>query len=115
MAVEGDRWVYYINTERKGLFRLKWGKGILGALILILMFGIVGNMEYRLEQRELEWQNSEQALLLEQEKIQNRIIDLQGQFDKIEDMYIQQGIHIDNIRTRLHLDFFEDLEAGVEW
>lgn len=94
---------------------MKWSKGVLGALVLVLMFGIVGNMEYRQLKREEDWQKSKQAIELEQEKIANDIIDLQSQYEYLREDNIAQGLWINNIRERLHMEFFEDLEAGEDW
>ncbi|NLJ82314.1 MAG: hypothetical protein GX330_04215 [Bacteroidales bacterium] len=94
---------------------MKWSKGVLGALVLVLMFGIVGNMEYRQLKREEDWQKSKQAIELEQEKIANDIIELQGKYEYLREDNISQGLWINNIRERLHMEFFEDLEAGVDW
>lgn len=92
---------------------MKWVRGIIAAVILISFYSIIGNMEYRIVQRESEWRKSEQAILMEQEKIQNSIIELQEQYDTIENMYIHQGIHIDNIMTRYNFNLIEDLlETG---
>ncbi len=95
--------------------RSKQLKGIIGAMVIVFLFGIVGNMEYRQIKREEAWENSVQAWELEQENIQSRIEELKGKYERLEDMYIAQGIHISNIRERMHLDFFEDLENEVDW
>lgn len=90
---------------------MKWVRGIIAAVILISFYSIIGNMEYRIVQRESEWRKSEQAIRLKQEKIQNSIIELQEQYEDIEELYVCQGILLDDIRTRLHFELFEELEG----
>lgn len=72
-------------------------------------------MDRKITEQEQAWKESVQAIELEQENIQSRIEELKGKYERLEDMYIAQGIHISNIRERMHLDFFEDLENGEDW
>lgn len=90
---------------------MKWVKGIIAAVILISFYSIIGNMEYRIVQRELEWRKSVQAVEMEQENVQSRIAELQKQYEDIEELYVCQGILLDDIRTRLHFELFEELEG----
>lgn len=86
---------------------------VVAIIALIITVGIVGRMDYELMEQEQVWAESVQAAQLEQKQLQEKIIRLQGQFDRIEDMYIAQGIHINDIRNRLHFDLFEDAEMGL--
>ncbi len=86
---------------------------VVAIIALITTVGIVGRMDYKLMEQEQAWENSVQAAQLEQEKVQEDIIRLQQKYDRIEDMYIAQGIWIKDIRERLHFDLFEDAEMGL--
>lgn len=88
---------------------------IITIVALVLAVGLVGSMDMRMYEQEQAWKESVQAWELEQENIQSRIEELKGKYERLEDMYIAQGIHISNIRERMHLDFFEDLENGEDW
>lgn len=88
---------------------------IVAIVALIIAVGIVGGMDRKMTEQEQAWKESVQAIELEQENIQSRIEELKGKYERLEDMYIAQGIHISNIRERMHLDFFEDLENGEDW
>ena len=86
---------------------------VVAIIALITTVGIVGRMDYKLMEQEQAWNESVQAAQLEQAQLQEKIIRLQGQFDRIEDMYIAQGIWIKDVRERLHFEFIDELEAGL--
>ena len=79
-------------------------------LIIFLLYGIVGHMEYKQDMREKAWANSVQALELEQEKIQLEIEETREKLLKAEEQIRAHNLLIWDIRDRLHLDL--ELELG---
>lgn len=91
--------------------KLKWSKAIVATAILICLFSIVGNMDYKLKMREEAWKSSAQALELEQEKMQADIIRIREQLIAAEqELRVQNGL-IWDIRDRVHLDLELELEG----
>ena len=87
--------------------------GFIAVVALILAVGIVGSMDLKIMKQEQAWEESVQAWGLQQEDIQNRIQELHNQYDHIEDMYIAQGIWINDIRERLHFEWMDELEQEM--
>lgn len=85
--------------------------GIVAVVALVIAIGLVGKMDCKMYEQEQAWQESVQALELEQENVQSRIAELQKQYEDIEELYVCQGILLDDIRTRLHFELFEELEG----
>lgn len=83
---------------------------ILLVLFIIFASGFLGSMDAKIIQRETEWQESVQAFQMEQEAIQDRIIILQTKQNELKDMYINQGILINNIYEKMHFDLFDYLD-----
>jgi len=81
-------------------------------IALIITVGIVGNMDRKMMEQELVWENSIQALQMEQEKIQANIETTQAILKDTEERSLAQGILISEIWERMHLDFFLAAEAG---
>lgn len=79
-------------------------------LIIFLLYGIVGHMEYKQDMREKAWANSVQALELEQEKIQLEIEETREKLLKAEEQIRAHNLLIWDIRDRLHLDLELQLE-----
>lgn len=79
-------------------------------LIIFLLYGIVGHMEYKQDMREKAWANSVQALELEQEKIQLEIEETREKLLKAEVQIRAHNLLIWDIRDRLHLDLELQLE-----
>lgn len=91
--------------------KLKWSKAIVATAILICLFSIVGNMDYKLKMREEAWKSSVQAIEMEQEKMQADIMQIQEQLLTAEqELRVQNGL-IWDIRDRLHLDLELELEG----
>lgn len=91
---------------------MKWAKAIVAITIIISLFSIVGNMDYKLKMREEAWKSSVQAINMEQERIQNDIILIREQLIDAEEQLYAQNMLIWDIRDRLHLDL--DLELKNE-
>ena len=91
---------------------MKWIKAIAAVMIIICLFSIVGNMDLKQQQRAAEWQESVQAIEMEQERIQNDIILIREQLIYAEEQLYAQNILIWDIRDRLHLDLEAELEGG---
>lgn len=80
---------------------------------LILTVSITIRMDNEITKQKEVLKESRQALLVEQQEIQNRITELNKQYERIEDLYIAQGIWINDIRERLHFEFMDELEAEM--
>ena len=80
------------------------------ALFLIICFGIIGTMEYRLELQEEAWAESRQAVEAEQEKIQQDILEIREQLDRADEQIYAHNLLIWEMRDRVHLDLETELE-----
>lgn len=90
---------------------MKWAKAVVATTIIISLFSIVGNMDYKLKMREEAWKSSVQAIEMEQEKMQADIMQIQEQLLTAEqELRVQNGL-IWDIRDRLHLDLELELEG----
>lgn len=80
-------------------------------IFLILLYCIVGTLEYQIAVQEEAWSNSVQALELEQEKIQLEIEETREKLLKAEEQIRAHNLLIWDIRDRLHLDLELELEG----
>jgi len=76
---------------------------------LILIIGLVGNMDIKMLEQEIAWRTSVQALEMEQEKAQEDIIRLQEQYGELEDRTLVQGIKIYDFYRRMHFEYMDEL------
>lgn len=86
---------------------------VLALVFIILAYGLLGNMDRKMMDQAEAWERSVQALQMEQEDLQSRILETQAILKDTEDRTISQGILISEIWERLHLDFFLAADKGV--
>lgn len=80
-------------------------------IFLILLYCIVGTLEYQIAVQEEAWKESTQALELEQQKIQLDILEVREQILKADEQIRAHNLLIWDIRNRLHLDLELELEG----
>lgn len=86
---------------------------VLALAFIVLAYGLVGGMDRRMREQEEAWKTSVQALELEQEALQSRILETQEILRETEDRTLEQGIIIGEIWERMHLDFFLEADKGL--
>lgn len=87
---------------------------VVAVMALIVSVGIVGRMDYQMLQQEQAWQNSVQAIEMEQEKVSNEIMMLKDQFETMGKEVGAQSVLIWDIRERVHLDIGWEIEQEME-
>lgn len=92
--------------------RDKWFLLIL-FIFLLAAHGFVGNMDRKMQLQEEAWKNSVQAVELQQQEAELRVIELKDQLKAAEEQVIAQGLLIYDIRERLNFTLFEDAEMGL--
>ena len=80
------------------------------AIFLFILYGIVGHLDYKLQVQEFAWQESKQALEVQQEKLQLDILEVREELAKTDEQLQAHNLLIWNIRDRLHLDLESELE-----
>lgn len=80
------------------------------AIFLFILYGIVGHLDYKLQVQESAWQESKQALEIEQEKLQADILEMRERLAKVDEQLQAQNLLVWDIRDRLHLDLETEIE-----
>ena len=81
-------------------------------LYIIALVVMTADQKQALEEIEVARKERIEVIRLEQIDLELRIEDIKEQYKEIRDLYIRQGILLDDVRTRLHMELFEmeDLE-----
>lgn len=74
----------------------------------------LNNMDRKIAERERAWQESVQAIEMEQEKVSNEIMMLKDQFETMGKEVGAQSVLIWDIRERVHLDIGWEIEQEME-
>lgn len=80
-------------------------------IALIMAYGVVGNMDYKLQMQEEAWQQSVRAIEAEQAQIEIMILEAQEDLEWAEKQIQAHNLLIWDIRERVHLDMGWDLEG----
>lgn len=78
--------------------------------ILLSTISYLNNLDLKIAAREAAWQNSVQALQMEQEKVGNEIMILRDQLENMGKEVGAQSVLIWDIRERVHLDIGWEIE-----
>ena len=79
-------------------------------LLLVVMYSFIGHMEQQQQEQVLAWQNSEQALQIEQEKLELDIIEAREELARFDEQLQAHNLLIWDIRERVHSDL--EVELG---